>query len=205
MKKQLKQKNNSSHFIKLYSICVKRSPEKSKGFTLIELMVSLSIFSIITLAATGSFLVTLNAAKKARALSFAMDNVNYAMESMTRSIRMGTDYVCKTNTISLIADPVPSNCASGNSITFTPQERPGQRVGYMVVNGVLNRYDNSNTAVAIVAPNVRIDAFRLTVKGALPSETIQPSVYIVMRGSITIKGVAQPFAIQTMASQRNFK
>jgi prepilin-type N-terminal cleavage/methylation domain-containing protein len=183
----------------------KEFKQKNNGFTLIELMVSISIFSIITLTATGSFLITLNAARKARALSFAMDNVNYAMESMTRSIRMGTNYTCGSGTFSLAYSTGSPNCAGGNYITFTPQNRPGERVGYMLVSGVLNRYDNSNTGVRIVAPNVRIDAFRLNVRGALPGEAIQPSVYIVMKGSVMVKGVAQPFTLQTMASQRNFK
>ncbi|HAE36629.1 MAG: hypothetical protein UR85_C0004G0033 [Candidatus Nomurabacteria bacterium GW2011_GWF2_35_66] len=37
-----------SRFIKLYSTCLKRSPEYSKGLTLVELMVVISIFLIIT-------------------------------------------------------------------------------------------------------------------------------------------------------------
>ena len=37
-----------------------------------------------------------------------------------------------------------------------------------------------------------------------PDDKTQPSVYIIMEGTVMVKGVPTSFAIQTLASQRNF-
>jgi Tfp pilus assembly protein PilE len=68
--------------------------KKTTGFTLVEIMVATSIFMIIMLVALGALISSSDTAKKSQALRTAMDNVNFAMESMTRSLRMGTDYYC---------------------------------------------------------------------------------------------------------------
>jgi prepilin-type N-terminal cleavage/methylation domain-containing protein len=176
--------------------------KKNNGFTLIELMVSITIFSMITLTAMGSFLVTLNAARQARALRFAMDNVNFAMESMSRSIRMGTNYDCAS---SWAAEYSAGNC-SGSFIKFTPQDspNPSYKIGYQLYNGTLNRYENSSTPVPIVSPDVNIDELNFNIKGAIPNDGTQASVYIIMKGTVMVKGVPQSFSLQTLASQRNF-
>jgi type II secretory pathway pseudopilin PulG len=68
--------------------------KKTTGFTLVEIMVATSIFMIIMLVALGALISSSDTAKKSQALRTAMDNVNFAMESMTKSLRMGTDYYC---------------------------------------------------------------------------------------------------------------
>lgn len=180
--------------------------KKNKGFTLIELMVASAVFAVIMLVLVGALMITLNSAKSSRALRFAMDNVNFAMESMARSIRMGTNYTCVNGgTINISASPAPSDCTDGSFLAFIPQNRPEDyRVGYQVENGVLNRYDNSNNPVSIVSPDVRIEKLNFTVRGSDSSDGIQASVYIMMKGSVTVQGKPMPFSLQTMASQRNF-
>lgn len=66
----------------------------NKGFTLIEIMVSVSIFSMVMVIVVGALLVLNDANKKAQALRAIVDNLNFAVEDMTRSIRTGKDYNC---------------------------------------------------------------------------------------------------------------
>ena len=55
---------------------------KNRGFTLIEMMVSVSIFVIVALIVSG-VLVQLSAAyKKAQAMRLLMDNLNFALEKI---------------------------------------------------------------------------------------------------------------------------
>lgn len=64
------------------------------GFTLIEIMVSISIFSIVMLIVIGALIMLNDANKKAQAMRAVVDNLNFAMEDMTRSIRTGGEYKC---------------------------------------------------------------------------------------------------------------
>lgn len=193
---------------------------KNLGFTLIELMVSTTIFSIIMIVAIGSLVTTLGIAKNYRALNFAMDNVNFAMESITRSIRMGTNYYCvkEGDSINMVNnDNATQDCQiavnqaeRGTFIAFIPQDYDGtNRVGYKLarkndgINYTIERCDG-NTCISIVSSDVNIEKLNFIVKGSNPDDGIQASVYILIRGNIVIRGVKNSFAIQTMASQRNF-
>ena len=58
---------------------MKRGIIKKGGFSLIEIMVSLAIFSIVVLVATGALLSILNANKKTQALKAVVNNFNFAL------------------------------------------------------------------------------------------------------------------------------
>jgi prepilin-type N-terminal cleavage/methylation domain-containing protein len=180
--------------------------QTNKGFTLVELMVASSVFAVIMVVSVGALIVTLNTAKRAKALRMTMDNVNFAMESMSKSLRMGTNYTCvSSGTIDVSSDPLPRDCNNGSFISFIPQNKDHTyRVGYQLINGILNRYDNSSIPVPIISNDVKLDTLNFTVKGSDPNDGRQASVYIIMKGTIMVKGVPNSFAIQTMASQRNF-
>lgn len=192
--------------------------KNNSGFTLIELMVATSIFIIIMLAAMGALFMLLDAAKSSRALRSAMDNVNFSMESMTRSIRMGTNYYCVVSgsAVDLTNLDSTKDCSNGGTLlTFIPQNK-NSRVGYMLKarGDTKNTYTlqrcellNGNTnCVDIVSPDVNIEKLKFFVKGAEYNESSprQPSIYIIMKGTVMVRGVPTSFALQTMASQRNF-
>lgn len=182
------------------------------GFTLIELMVAISIFMMIMTMAMGSLLVTLDAKKKAEALSFTMDNLNFAMESMTRNLRMGKNYDCTG---------IDRNCPDGNyGVMFNSSEKFSLGTGKIFY--FIEKRDNSNyntikrcssilssSCVDIIADNINIyDTSKFYVKGVgdeSPNLQIQPSIYIKINGSVTVKGDEIPFAIQTIVSQRSLE
>ena len=182
---------------------------KNNGFTLVELMVATSIFIVILIVIIGSLITSSDSSKKAQALRFAMDNVNFAMESMSRSIRTGTNYYC--------ANEIPfsvtgtSDCPSGDIfIAFNPQNSTSYVAYAKVPRGndtfTLKRCDIDNDiCTEMVSSEVDIEALKFFVKGSDKTDDIQPSVYILMKGTINIKGVPTSFAIQTMASSRTLE
>lgn len=190
-----------------------------KGFTLIELMVATSIFVVIMLASMGSLFTLLDASKNSRALRTAMDNVNFAMESMTRSIRMGTNYICAKSGSFVVMGELSSsnNCLNpdegGTLVAFVPQpqgvilatSRVVYKLGETEPDGThsLLRCDDSD-CVDIVSEGVDIKRLKFFVNGSASNDNTQASVYIIMKGTVLVKGVATSFALQTMASQRNF-
>jgi prepilin-type N-terminal cleavage/methylation domain-containing protein len=187
---------------------------KSRGFTLVEIMVATSIFTVIMLIAIGSLVVASDSAKKSQALQSAMDNVNFAVDSMTRSLRMGTHYSCIT-TPSLVWPSDVNDCiAGGGGIAFIPASDLSSAPDTAYIANALARGDGTtalqrcdkaaSSCIDMVANNVDVKTLKFFVRGAYPYGTDynQPSVYIIMKGTITIKGQPSSFAIQTMASQR---
>ncbi len=189
--------------------------QKNKGFTLVELMVATSIFVIIMLSSMGSLFTLLDASKTSRALRFAMDNVNFSMESMTRSIRMGSYYYCVPLNASIDTDEFLTegkNCPAGESwISFIPQGGV-ERIGYKLTTdedsgkSTLEKCDEGyvNHCFSIISDDVNIDYLKFFVKGSQGVDEKQASVYILLKGTVKVKGIPNSFSIQTFASQRNF-
>jgi prepilin-type N-terminal cleavage/methylation domain-containing protein len=70
------------------------SKKNQTGFTLIEMIVSLAIFSIIVTITIGALLVLIASNQKLQGEQSVMTNLAFAMDSMTREIRTGTNYYC---------------------------------------------------------------------------------------------------------------
>lgn len=62
---------------------------QEEGFTLIELIVSIFIFALITVAILAVFVSTSTAHQKANAIKNVKENVEYAMNLIVRDVRMG--------------------------------------------------------------------------------------------------------------------
>lgn len=195
--------------------------QKNKAFTLIELMIATSLFTIIMLMGIGSLVASSNSAKAAQKLRTAVDNVNFAMESMTRELRTGSYFYCG-GVMSPDYDNFNGDCSGGvpsEIITFIPQVLPGSpaRVGYYrEQRSGLSTYtlkrcvDNVSNCSDVVSANVDVRTLSFYVVGSKiydmndPSpDKIQPSVQILMTGYVKMKNGTIPFTLQSMASQRS--
>ncbi len=180
---------------------------KNSGFTLIELMVATSVFMMVMLAAVGALLITSNAAKKAKSVRYAMDNVNYAMDSMSRNLRLGSMFHCSSGSFS--TQTSTSDCPGGGStIVFMSYNGGAQDNGYRLEvdslgKGSIEQCDQSIGCNKMTSPDVNITDLRFIVRGSGISDGIQPSVLIMVKGEVNIGGKITKFALQTMASQRS--
>src|SRR3989338_6356066 len=73
---------------------MKQNNDKQKGFTIIEMMISVALFSIIMTMGIGALLNANSLHKKSQKLRAIIDNLNFVMEDISRNIRLGTDYSC---------------------------------------------------------------------------------------------------------------
>ncbi len=126
-------------FCALYSGIFKQSgsvPPQKKGFTLIEILVAITLFTVIMVSAVGSLIAINDANRRTQAVRSAIDNVNFALDTMSRRLRTGMNYHCLTqseteNPSSNVPFPVSpqSKCSSsdqgGPAIAFTAAEYLG--------------------------------------------------------------------------------
>lgn len=90
-----------------------------KGFSLIEILVVISIFSVLGVLSTRAILLTVRGSKKSDSLVRVRENVNYALSIMERQIRNSESVSpCPNSNLSLL-DYVSSN---GQATTFSYNE-----------------------------------------------------------------------------------
>jgi len=87
---------------------------KRGGFTLIELIVAVSLFSVVVSIAAGGFVSALRTQRQSSALTLANSNVSLALEQMSREIRTGKNFGCVG---SLGGAETPSTCSNGLAFT----------------------------------------------------------------------------------------
>lgn len=61
---------------------------KNKGFTLIEMIIALGIFSVVVTAAANLFVAGLKGQRKSLTLQYLQNDVRYTSELLSREIRM---------------------------------------------------------------------------------------------------------------------
>lgn len=65
-----------------------------KGFTLLEMIVAVAVFSVAAILGVSSYLALTGAQKKALTLQTIQDNLRFSIESMARDVRTGSFYYC---------------------------------------------------------------------------------------------------------------
>lgn len=79
-----------------------RQNKDKTGFTLIEIMVAVSIFVIVAFIVTSTLLAILDAGRRANQIRLIVDNMNFALDSMTYKMKFGSDYYSDGETMSFI-------------------------------------------------------------------------------------------------------
>lgn len=185
------------------------SKKDNSGFTLVEMMVAVALFSIVMVVSVGSLLSMINANKKSQSLQLVMSNLDFAVEDITRTMRVGTNYHCGSGDIS-----EPKDCNGGsNYIAFEPTggdpDSANDQVVYRLNGTQIEKSTSggvSNSFIAITAPEITIESLSFFVQGSGPAsggDKNQPKVLIVLSGYAgKDEKTKSNFNIQTMVSQR---
>lgn len=178
-----------------------------------ELIVSIALFSTVMLVSVATLLALVDANRKAQALQSVMNNLNIALDSMVRSIRMGSNYHCGGAPYAS-----PTSCPTGaNTFAFEPFEgdpdtSADQWVYYydQTTKRLYKSEKGGLEALPITAPEVEIEDMTFYVVGTdrgctvTPCDTMQPKVVITLKGTAGSDKVktTTTFSIQATAVQR---
>jgi prepilin-type N-terminal cleavage/methylation domain-containing protein len=187
-----------------------------RGFTLIEMVVSVALFAIVMVVSIGALLSLVTANRKARALESVMNNLNISLDSMVRAERMGSHYVCNGDGIPVNYDTAGADCVNGGTeLSFAPYgsdaSQKNERTVYFFqtdAQGIGRLYRSQNggaSSIAITAPEISIDDVNMYVIGTQPGDIIQPKVVTVIKGSAGAANakIRTTFYIQATAVQRS--
>jgi type II secretory pathway pseudopilin PulG len=188
----------------------------NSGFSLIEIVVSVSIFVFVVLMVTSIFQNSIVVQKNAISSQTVQEGLRYALEVISKETRSAVANLDP-------ADPVLSSCPLGainptykvfnyDDDTFYFRNRHGDCVYYYLDTVdhrlMIERNDGVNSVVLPITPaHIRVDSFAVTLDddaiGAFPE--IQPNVSFVMEVESTLSGFKESMRLQTSITSRHYE
>ena len=202
------------------------------GFSLIEMIVSLALFSVVATIAVGALLVLIASNQQLQKEQSIMTNLSFALDSMTLEIRTGTNYFCASRPSFSAGgpqqifrdgnalDPEDTNgCRNGNSsgqrlhgIAFLESGQsisgaPDTKIVYFYDEDQQNlfRRVSGEDAQAIVSSGIEISdvQFFVTSSDRLEDgDESQPIVTIYIEAKDPTDPTGKIYKIQTTVTQR---
>lgn len=168
-----------------------------KGFTLIEMLISVALFSIVATIVAAAYLNLVNLDRRTRTTNDLVNNMNFVLDTMERSIRTGSNF----------------SCGSGNgtcqSFTFTDQD--GCITTFALTNAQITEAVSggasgcqSSAAQSLNDPRISISNLRFIVTGVGTSNNLEPQVLMLVSGSLRPAPNQAPvtFSVETAATER---
>ncbi len=178
------------------------------GFTLVELIVSVSLFATIMVISMGTIVTVFDANKKSQTMRTVMDNLNLTVETISRTIRFGSNYHCDITKgpPSYPALTSPLDCASGAS-SMQVRGSDGRVYIYRQIGNRIARSINGSANYFLTSSDVTITSLKFRVFGSPSYSTggdiFQPQVIITVSGYAGTKANSKStFSLQTTVSQR---
>lgn len=156
----------------------------TRGYTLIELVIAVGLFALIMTLASGAYLVMIGVNQQSQNIALGINNLSFALETMTRTIRTGTNYSCNG----------VGDCSAGTS--FSVMNAAGATVTYALSGGVITQ-----NGAALTDSSVQVSSLSFYASGTARSDAQEPRVTIVVSGTVPGK-TPQNFSIETGATMR---
>jgi prepilin-type N-terminal cleavage/methylation domain-containing protein len=160
-----------------------------RGYTLIELVVAVGLFAFVMMLASGAYLMMIAINRQAQGLATGVDNIAFALETMTRTIRTGAHYSCNNG----------GNCSNGGT-TFSVINVNGTTMNYALSGGAITQNGSPLTDPSVNITSLTFYAFGTQTA---PTDYQQARTIIIASGSIsTGPGKSASFTIETGATMR---
>ena len=189
----------------------------SRGYSLIEILVAVAIFTIVVAGPTGFFVSSLKGQIKSLASQKLLDNTSYTLEYISRSLRMAKKEIGCLD----INDPTTCPCLKTQGYGFNYENPDGDisAIRFINYNGECQEFfwdkndnrlkesKNEATPVALTSEELEIISLKFNLSGESQDDTDQPRVtlFLDLKGGKGQKILElQPeIKIQTTISQRN--
>lgn len=175
----------------------------NRGFSLIEILVAIAIFSVIVGTAMGVFASAIKSQKRVLAQQELLDQTSYAMEYISRALRMARKDISGSCLTTVGAGN--NYETDGNRIRFLNYLNKCQEF-FFENNQIKERKSTDSTAanfeasLPLTAQKILVNQFKVNLSGQDQIDYLQPAVTIFW----DILGREQTsMKIQTTISQRN--
>jgi prepilin-type N-terminal cleavage/methylation domain-containing protein len=199
---------------------IKLIKKSQKGFTLVEMLVAIAVFMSVMTVAVTALLTIINANRETQAIKTTTDDVTFAIENISKDMRIGGIYKCLGGDGDVNDGPLGlevKDCSAGsNYIEYTNSSGYDVTYKFNRTTGELIRITNKNDGLGPITEylissdsDVHLSSVKFYVIGSDCenggigcSVKTQPRVIITISGVISSKGTANmEFDLQTTVSQ----
>lgn len=173
---------------------LKSRDKSTAGFTLLEMIVAISIFSIAVVVVADIFVSALNSQKAAYRVQQVEENVNYIIERMTKEIRVSE---------LITVEPNGSGNCPVNAATKITLKHPDNGVVSYYRQGTQAIREVNNNVTVLNSNTVDITRFKFCINGAGVTDGTQPRITFVV--SIKPYGTNSEDYIETTVSLRKIQ
>lgn len=162
--------------------------QSQSGFTLIEMIVSLALFSVVVTIAVGALLILIASNRQLQNEQSILSNLSFALDSMTREIRTGTNYYCMSGITDSWGPPNQKIFASNNPNLPMDEKIVGNCITGKIDGRPLHglAFDEGGRSVTDGAANRRISYFfnqndgklYRRLSGFAPESIVSDGIYI---------------------------
>ncbi len=184
-----------------------------RGFTLVELLISVSIFATVMVMSLGALLAMSESNRRVESMKSVINTLNFALDSMSRSIRTGYSYECNPSPMPFSGDTTPTDCASSPATRFGYMNSDDVSIAYCLgtisplacssSGTAILRSEDGGTLAPITSREVVIQNLSFYVIGAPVGDSTQPKVTILLSGYVDVSATQRStFNLQTSVTQR---
>lgn len=160
--------------------------KNNQGFTLIEMIVSVSLFVVVALIVSGVFVTIAKANRQSQAIRVLSDNISFVLDTMSYNLKLGGEYSCPQST-----DP----CERIEFVDLTGSGTVSK--SFSLVDGQVLDYEEK----PLTTDNIKVTYLDFDI---LNQSNAKPLVRIFLVGEGFVNGKSVTFSLQTAVSQRNW-
>jgi prepilin-type N-terminal cleavage/methylation domain-containing protein len=186
---------------------MKKYNHNKTGFSLMEMLLAVTIFVIIVLSATRIFQLVVQGQRQAIAAYHVQENLKYFFEVMSKEVRMATIDTTGECYPTTVVDQLYT--AEGDNLYF--KNFAGQCVHYFVENdNGVNRFkiERGLSSGYITTSNININSLKFDVKSSLDSgvQAEQASVTVNIEAEAVAEDLAKSqMTLQTTITSRYYE
>ena len=164
----------------------------NKSFTLVELLVTVAIFSLIVSSAVGVFVSALQAQRKSLAMQELLGQTSFLMEYMSRAIRMA-----KKDISGNCIDAKLNYKIADHGIEFMNYKGECQK---FFLSGNQLKEEKNGVVSDLTSSHLKVLNFNINLLGQTQADDLQPKATLFLK----IEGKERSqIRLQTTISQRN--
>lgn len=167
----------------------------SRGYSLAELMVAVSLFAFVMMLSSGSYIMMISINRQAQSLATGINSLSFALETMARTIRTGSTY-CGSSTC--------NSGGSGDSFDFL--DKDNHLVRYTLSGSKIRLTDSTGSTYDLTDPSVIVTSLAFYPEGTATyagGDSRQARVSIIITGNVPYgPGKTQTFTVETLAVMR---
>ena len=162
------------------------------GFTLVEMMVAVGLFAVVSIIALSAFLSLTTASRYAQGTRALADSAGFIFEDIARTIQIGSNYELSGSDSEELTLLLSDDIEGGSA---------GEIVVYRFDSGVVYKQINSNPEISLNDPNrIKIEDMKFKI---LDESSEKKRISLTLKGSfIGAKGEVRPINLYTTIYQR---